>query len=73
MRSASSIGPSLLVARPSRIFSGASDQPGCFQLELAVYGKKGEDCPRCGEEIVKEVIGGRATFFCLGCQKDTRR
>ncbi len=49
-------------------FLGASGQPGYFQLQLAVYGKKGEDCPRCGEEIVKEVIGGRATFFCGKCQ-----
>ncbi len=50
-------------------FLGASGEPGYFQLQLAVYGKKGKDCPRCGEEIVKETIGGRATFFCLGCQK----
>ncbi|WPD22802.1 MAG: bifunctional DNA-formamidopyrimidine glycosylase/DNA-(apurinic or apyrimidinic site) lyase [Candidatus Electrothrix scaldis] len=50
-------------------FLGASGQPGYFQLQLAVYGKKGEDCPRCGEEIQKEVIGGRATFFCSECQE----
>ncbi|MCW5211653.1 bifunctional DNA-formamidopyrimidine glycosylase/DNA-(apurinic or apyrimidinic site) lyase [Desulfobulbus sp. TB] len=49
-------------------FLGASGQPGYFQLQLAVYGKKGEDCPHCGEEIVKEVVGGRATFFCGKCQ-----
>ncbi|MCI5168158.1 MAG: hypothetical protein D3903_19235, partial [Candidatus Electrothrix sp. GM3_4] len=54
-------------------FLGASGQPGYFQLQLAVYGKKGEDCPRCGEEIAKEIIGGRATFFCAKCQKDTQR
>ncbi|MCI5210405.1 MAG: hypothetical protein D3910_16815 [Candidatus Electrothrix sp. ATG2] len=49
-------------------FLGASGQPGYFQLQLAVYGKKGEECPRCKEEIAKEVIGGRATFFCSTCQ-----
>ncbi len=49
-------------------FLGASGQPGYFQLQLAVYGKKGADCPRCGDRIVKEVIGGRATFFCSKCQ-----
>ncbi len=53
-------------------FLGASGQPGYFQLQLAVYGKKGEGCPRCGEEIVKEVIGGRATFFCGKCQQLAR-
>ncbi|MCI5143324.1 MAG: hypothetical protein D3909_16690 [Candidatus Electrothrix sp. ATG1] len=52
-------------------FLGASGQPGYFQLQLAVYGKKGEACPRCEEEIVKKVIGGRATFFCGKCQQDT--
>ncbi|WP_339136343.1 MAG: bifunctional DNA-formamidopyrimidine glycosylase/DNA-(apurinic or apyrimidinic site) lyase [Candidatus Electrothrix sp. GW3-4] len=50
-------------------FLGASGQPGYFQLQLAVYGKKGEECSQCGEEIEKEVIGGRATFFCARCQK----
>ena len=50
-------------------FLGASGQPGYFQLQLAVYGKKGKACPRCGEDIEKEVIGGRATFFCKKCQK----
>ena len=49
-------------------FLGASGQPGYFQLQLAVYGKKGEECPRCGEVIQKAVIGGRATFFCARCQ-----
>ena len=50
-------------------FLGASGRPGYFQLQLAVYGKKGEGCPHCGEEIEKEMIGGRATFFCARCQK----
>jgi formamidopyrimidine-DNA glycosylase len=54
-------------------FLGASGQPGYFQLQLAVYGRKGEECPRCGEEIVKEVIGGRATFFCPACQQKPQR
>ena len=49
-------------------FLGAGGQPGYFQLQLAVYGKKGKECPCCGEKIVREVIGGRATFFCSKCQ-----
>ncbi len=49
-------------------FLGASGQPGYFQLQLAVYGKKGERCPECGTEITKETVGGRATFFCSACQ-----
>ncbi len=49
-------------------FLGSSGQPGYFQLQLAVYGKKGEKCPRCRETIDKAIIGGRATFFCSACQ-----
>lgn len=49
-------------------FLGASGQPGYFQLQLAVYGKKDAPCPRCGRHIKKERISGRATFFCSHCQ-----
>lgn len=33
-----------------------------------VYGRAGEGCPRCGAPIVREVLGGRATFRCPTCQ-----
>ncbi|MCI5133313.1 MAG: bifunctional DNA-formamidopyrimidine glycosylase/DNA-(apurinic or apyrimidinic site) lyase, partial [Candidatus Electrothrix sp. EH2] len=49
-------------------FLNTGGQPGYFQLQLAVYGKTGKDCPCCGEKIVKERISGRATFFCPKCQ-----
>ncbi len=42
---------------------------GKFQSMLAVYGRAGEKCPRCGEEIVRIVQAGRSTYFCPGCQK----
>jgi len=41
---------------------------GKFQQMLAVYGRAGEECPRCGEEIVRVVQAGRSTYFCPGCQ-----
>jgi formamidopyrimidine-DNA glycosylase len=49
-------------------FLGSSGQPGYFQLQLAVYGRKNEPCPECGGKIIKETIGGRATFYCSVCQ-----
>ena len=49
-------------------FLGASGEPGYFQLQLGVYGKKGEPCPDCGAGIKKETIGGRASYFCSHCQ-----
>ncbi len=50
-------------------FLGASGQPGYFQLQLAVYGKKDAPCPCCGTSITRKTIGGRAAFFCEQCQQ----
>lgn len=49
-------------------FSQANGQPGYFKQELAVYGRAGEECVRCGDTIVSATIGQRNTFFCNGCQ-----
>lgn len=50
-------------------YLNASGEPGYFQLQLAVYGRNGQQCQQCDEIIEKLVIAGRATFFCPGCQK----
>jgi formamidopyrimidine-DNA glycosylase len=42
---------------------------GGFQNQLAVYGRLGQPCPRCGKPIVRTVIGQRGTWWCRGCQK----
>jgi formamidopyrimidine-DNA glycosylase len=42
---------------------------GEFQHQLAVYGRLGEPCARCGKPIVRTVIGQRGTWWCRGCQK----
>jgi len=47
----------------------ADGDEGGFQGFLAVYGKEGEICPRCGEGIIRIKQGGRSTYFCPGCQK----
>ncbi len=49
-------------------FLGSNGQPGYFQLQLNLYGKKNRPCPRCATIILKESLGGRATFFCPTCQ-----
>lgn len=33
-----------------------------------IYGHEGAPCPVCGTAIVKEVLGGRSTFWCPQCQ-----
>lgn len=50
-------------------FESESGKPGYFQLELAVYGKAGQPCPRCRTPIKRQVMAGRATYFCDRCQK----
>lgn len=42
---------------------------GRHQLELAVYGRAGAPCPRCGEPVRRSVIAQRGTYFCAACQR----
>lgn len=41
---------------------------GLFQNELLVHLRKGEACPVCGTEIIKEKVGGRGSYYCPVCQ-----
>ncbi len=31
--------------------------------------RRGGDCPRCGEPLVRGVVGGRTTYHCGACQR----
>lgn len=43
---------------------------GGFQNKLAVYGRHGESCLRCGNRrIVRTVIAQRGTWWCPRCQR----
>jgi len=42
---------------------------GKYQLEARVYGRKGQNCLNCGNEIVKDRQAGRGTYWCKNCQK----
>jgi formamidopyrimidine-DNA glycosylase len=42
---------------------------GSFQNHLAVYGREGEPCERCGEGIERVIQAGRSTCFCPACQR----
>ena len=43
---------------------------GNFQVQLEVYGKKDECCPRCGSKFRKIFVNGRGTTYCPKCQKN---
>jgi len=42
---------------------------GEYLERLAVYGREGEPCRKCGTAIERIVVGGRSSFFCPHCQK----
>lgn len=43
---------------------------GSFQNKLQIYGKKGQHCPQCGEEVAYKKVVGRTSHFCPTCQKE---
>jgi formamidopyrimidine-DNA glycosylase len=49
----------------------AHGEPGWFQLQLTVYGRRGEPCVSCGMELHETREGGRSTFFCPRCQDES--
>lgn len=49
-------------------FQQTTGETGSFQKFLKVYGRKGEKCSRCREEIEVIKQAGRSTFFCPACQ-----
>ena len=50
-------------------FFSTEGEPGYYSVKLAVYGKEGQPCPRCGKPISRATRSGRSTFFCRACQK----
>ena len=50
-------------------FVSAEGRTGYFQLEAAVYGRRGEPCRVCGTPIKSMLQGQRTTFYCPKCQK----
>ncbi len=52
-----------------RDYRNAQGFSGMFQEKFLVYGKKGEDCPKCRATIKTCKIAGRTSSVCPGCQK----
>lgn len=50
------------------LYVNTAGDPGYFDRELMVYGRAGQDCRRCGQSLVKTVIGGRSACYCARCQ-----
>lgn len=50
-------------------YVNGSGNPGYFQQELWVYGRRSMPCKTCGTEIKEIRLGQRSTCFCPECQK----
>ena len=50
-------------------YVNSSGEAGYFQCELKVYGRGGEPCKNCRDPIVRQVLAGRATYYCPTCQR----
>ncbi|GAB3644693.1 Fpg/Nei family DNA glycosylase [Glycomyces tarimensis] len=51
------------------LYVRVNGQSGYFSRELAVYGRAGQPCRRCGTPIRREVIGDRSAHYCPKCQR----
>lgn len=54
------------------LYVDVDGNPGYFERELRVYGRKGRACRDCGTPIARLVIGGRSHFFCPTCQPEPK-
>jgi formamidopyrimidine-DNA glycosylase len=45
---------------------------GYFDRSLAVYGREGKPCPRCGTPIRREPFMSRSSYRCPRCQRAPR-
>jgi formamidopyrimidine-DNA glycosylase len=52
-----------------RDFLNSDGEPGYFKQRLFVYDRKAEPCRVCGTPISHCVLGQRATYWCMSCQR----
>jgi formamidopyrimidine-DNA glycosylase len=52
-----------------RDYRDATGERGAFAAQLAVYGRGGQPCARCGAPLIDtQAVDGRTTVFCARCQ-----
>ena len=55
------------------MYVNVNGQSGYFERSLAVYGRAGQPCPRCGSPVRREAFMNRSAFSCPRCQPPPRR
>lgn len=51
------------------LYVNVNGESGYFERELAVYGREGLGCRRCGTRLVREPFMNRSSFRCPRCQR----
>jgi formamidopyrimidine-DNA glycosylase len=51
------------------LYVAVNGESGWFERSLAVYGREGLPCPRCGGPIVRERFTNRSSHRCPRCQR----
>jgi formamidopyrimidine-DNA glycosylase len=54
------------------LYVNVNGESGYFDRELAVYGREGEPCRRCGAPIRREPFMNRSSYYCPRCQPRPR-
>ncbi|MDQ6936345.1 MAG: bifunctional DNA-formamidopyrimidine glycosylase/DNA-(apurinic or apyrimidinic site) lyase [Actinomycetota bacterium] len=54
------------------LYVNVNGQSGYFDRSLAVYGRPGAPCRRCGTPVQREAFMNRSSFFCPRCQPEPR-
>ena len=54
------------------LYVNVNGESGYYGRGLAVYGRAGLPCPRCGAPIVRERFMNRSSHFCPACQRAPR-
>jgi len=55
------------------LYVNVNGQSGYFERSLAVYGRAGLPCRRCGSPVRRELFMNRSAFSCPKCQPRPRR
>jgi formamidopyrimidine-DNA glycosylase len=50
------------------LYVNVNGESGYFSRSLAVYGREGKPCERCGNPITRSRFMNRSSFHCLTCQ-----
>jgi formamidopyrimidine-DNA glycosylase len=54
------------------LYVNVNGQSGYFERSLAVYGRAGQPCPRCGTPVRRDPFMNRSSFSCPKCQPRPR-